>query len=224
MWPYGQIGDASARYALAKRTYANHPHRDINDWNNDPLQAVRLGLGGEVASTLTPLIEKHQTLRSGLATFFGNEPYVEQQGVTAAALSKALVQDYDGVLRIAAALPPGWDASSTAFIHGGSKVSVQAYGGTITTMGITAGSTGGIAVGNPWPAQQVEVSTAVTRAPSWYPPPAQPHSQSPRSAAEPTWFTRCPCRVSAESYSQVTGNAASARAGLERPARHWPPG
>ncbi|WP_328461834.1 RICIN domain-containing protein [Streptomyces sp. NBC_00448] len=157
VWPYGLIGDASPLTDLAKRTYADRPDKLTNDWSNDPLQAARLGLGSEVASTLTGITEAYQKLPSGLATFVGNEPYAEQQGVVAATLDEALVQDYDGLVRIAPALPPGWDADGTVFIQGGSKVSVQAHGGVVTTVGINAGSTGAIKVRNPWPGHQIQV-------------------------------------------------------------------
>jgi hypothetical protein len=59
------------------------------------------------------------------------DAYAEQQGVVAAALGEALVQDYDGLLRIAPALPSGWDADTTVYIQGG------------------AGATG--AMGSRWP-------------------------------------------------------------------------
>ncbi|MGW5665085.1 RICIN domain-containing protein [Streptomyces sp. NPDC003758] len=157
VWPYNLIGDSAGMSDLAKRTYTNRPNKMVNDWSNDPIQAARLGLGSEVASTLTGLTEKYQTLPSGLATFSGSEPYAEQQGVASAALGEALVQDYDGLLRIAPALPSGWDADGTVFIQGGHKVSVQVHGGTITTVGINAGSTGTVKVRNPWPGRQVEV-------------------------------------------------------------------
>ena len=157
VWPYGLIGDSDSMTDLARRTYTNRPNKQVNDWSNDPIQAARLGLGSEVASTLTGLTKKYQTLPSGLATFVGSEPYGEQQGVAAAALNEALVQDYDGLLRIAPALPSGWDADGTVFVQGGHKVSVQVHSGTITTVGINAGSTGTVNVRNPWPGRQVQV-------------------------------------------------------------------
>ncbi|MCC9307123.1 RICIN domain-containing protein [Kitasatospora sp. RB6PN24] len=157
VWPYDLIGDSGALSDLAKRTYTDRPDQQADDWSLDPLQAARLGLGSEVSTTLIGLTEKYQKQPSGMATFVGDEPYVEQQGVVAAALNEALVQDYDGLLRIAPALPPGWDADGTVFIQGGSKVSVQVHGGTVTTVGINAGSTGTVNLRNPWPGQQVEV-------------------------------------------------------------------
>jgi alpha-L-fucosidase 2 len=34
---------------------------------------------------------------------------IEETGIVADAIEEALVQDYDGLIRTAAAIPPGWD-------------------------------------------------------------------------------------------------------------------
>ena len=157
VWPYNLIGDSGSLTALAKRTYTNRPNKTLQDWSDDPIQAARLGLGSEVSATLVALTEKYQKRISGLASFAGMDAYAEQQGVVAAALGEALIQDYDGLLRIAPALPPGWDADATGYIQGNARVSVQIHGGVLTTVGITAGSTTTIRIRNPWPGKQIEV-------------------------------------------------------------------
>lgn len=157
VWPYGLIGDDGPRSDLAKRTFAHRPNVETNDWSNDPIQAARLGLGNDMAHTLVDLTERYQLWPNGLATFVQDEAYGEQQGVVAAALNEALVQDYDGVLRIAPAVPSGWDAAGTVFAQGGHTVSVQVSDGQIITVGINAGSSGIIRIRNPWPGRQVEV-------------------------------------------------------------------
>jgi ricin-type beta-trefoil lectin protein/glycosyl hydrolase family 95 len=157
VWPYGLIGDDGPLSDLAQRTFAHRPNVETNDWSNDPIQAARLGLGSDMAKTLVDLTEHYQQWPNGLATFVQNEPYGEQQGVVAAALNESLVQDYDGLLRIAPAIPSGWDAAGTVFVQGGHRVSVQVSGGQITTVGINAGSTGTIHIRNPWPGRPVEV-------------------------------------------------------------------
>jgi hypothetical protein len=209
VWPYNLIGDSGSLTDLAKRTFTNRPSKQENDWSNDPIQAARLGLGSDVANTLVGLTKKYQTLPSGLATFVGSEPYGEQQGVVAAALSEALVQDYDGLVRIAPALPSGWDADGTVFIQGGSKVSVQVRGGTVTTVGINAGSTGTINVRNPWPGQQIQVvdgddeSTVVatsTTASQIAVPAVNGHSYLVQQVSDP---------VSGRTVSPVTGTPAT---------------
>jgi alpha-L-fucosidase 2 len=161
VWPYGLIGDNSPLTALAQRTYTNRSYKDTADWSFDPLQAARLGLSSEVASTLVNITETYQIHPSGLATLFTNndttEPYVEQAGVVAAALQEALVQDYDDLLRIAPAWPSAWDADGVVYIHGNSKVSVQYHHGSLITVGIQAGSTVNQLIRNPWSGQSVEV-------------------------------------------------------------------
>ena len=74
------------------------------------------------------------------------EFYVEQTGVVADALQEALVQDYDGVIRIAPAIPPGWDFEGSVYVRGKTKVDVQMRNGAVTTVVIEAGTTGPIRI------------------------------------------------------------------------------
>lgn len=157
VWPYDLVGDSGPLTALARRTYDGRPNKTLQDWSDDPIQAARLGLGSQVSSTLVALTEKYQKRPSGLATFAGMDAYAEQQGVVAAALDEALVQDYDGLLRIAPALPSGWDADATVYVQNNARVSIQVHGGVLTTVGITAGSSATMRVRNPWPGKQIEV-------------------------------------------------------------------
>jgi hypothetical protein len=52
VWPYGIIGDTSPLFPVARRTFTRRPNHSSVDWSFDPIHAARLGLGGEVASTL----------------------------------------------------------------------------------------------------------------------------------------------------------------------------
>ena len=72
-------------------------------------------------------------------------------------LQEALVQDYDGLLRIAPAWPKQWDVDGTVYIQHKSKVDVQIRGGALVTVAIEAGATGHLRVRNPWPGEDVEV-------------------------------------------------------------------
>jgi alpha-L-fucosidase 2 len=162
VWPYGLVGDNSGSLtSLAIRTFDHRPHSVTNDWSNDPIQAARLGLAGDFQSTVVSLTKKYQIYPSGMADLGGktssNQPYAEEAGVAATAVQEALVQDYDGLLRIAPAWPSNWDVSGTVFIHGNSKVDVQVEGGKLTTVVIEAGSTQTITIRNPWQGQQVQV-------------------------------------------------------------------
>jgi alpha-L-fucosidase 2 len=152
VWPYDLIGDTSPLFELARRTYLHRPYPVNQDWSYDPIQAARLGLRDEVRSTLIKLTEKYQTFVNGLANWGGatGEFYVEQQGVVAAALDEALVQDYDGVIRINPAFPKEWDVDGRVFVRAKTKVDVSLAGGVVQRVTIEAGSTGPVKVRNPW--------------------------------------------------------------------------
>jgi hypothetical protein len=168
VWPYNLIGDQSGSLtALAVRTYDNRRFTGGNDWSMDAIDAARLGLAGEVAARLVSITEGHQVYISGLADLgnsVGVESYIEQASGVATALDEALVQDYDGLLRIAPAWPSGWDVSGTVSVQGSTKVSVQVQGGTPVTVAIQAGATRSMQVRSPWPAQSVQVVNGSTGA------------------------------------------------------------
>jgi hypothetical protein len=159
VWPYDLIGDTGPNSALAKRTYTSRLFVNNGDWSYDAVQAARLGLGSEVASALGKSVQSYQTFVNGLAILFGgantgaSEPYVEELGIVATAMNEAVVQDYDGLLRLMPALPPGWDAEGTIFIQGNSKVDFQTKGGSLAVAFVEAGSTGSLQVRNPWSGQ-----------------------------------------------------------------------
>ena len=156
VWPYGLLGDTSA---LAQRTFTERPYVERNDWSLDPIDAARLGLPSELAKTLVDLTEQYQSRPSGLAAFGATyaEPYAEQGAVVTTALQDALVQDYDGLLRIAPAWPSNWNVDGTVYIQHRGKVDVQIVDGAPVTVAIQAGATAPIQLRNPWPGRQVQV-------------------------------------------------------------------
>jgi hypothetical protein len=164
VWPYGLIGDDSPLSALAQRTYLHRLHPNAVDWSSDPIQAARLGLGSEVGSTLIATTEKFQNFPNGMArwTDAGEEFYVEQSGVVADALQEALVQDYDGLIRIAPAVPPAWDFDGCVAVQGKTRVCVQTRNGAAATVAIEAGTAQPLKLRNPWPGQRVDVVLGTT--------------------------------------------------------------
>ncbi|WP_426504515.1 cellulose binding domain-containing protein [Dactylosporangium sp. McL0621] len=172
VWPFGVIGDNTVvngdnLTALAQRTYSHRQYVNNPDWTYDSVQAARLGLASEVASTLTNSTKTYQVYPSGLAAWNPgslDEPYIEHVSNVATTLDEALATDYDGTLRFAPAWPAGWDVSGTVYIQGGSKVDVQVEGGTLATAAIEAGSTQTMTVRNPWPGQPAEVVNGATGA------------------------------------------------------------
>ena len=162
VWPYNLIGDDSPMLALARATYATRPYPVHQDWSFDPVQAARLGLSEEVRSTLIALTERYQKYINGFANWGGpaGEFYVEQEGVVALALAEALVQDYDGLIRIAPAVPHAWDFEGSVWVRNRTRVDVQTRAGVPTTVAIEAGATETLPIRNPWPGKPVEVMDA----------------------------------------------------------------
>ena len=159
VWPYDLIGDASPLFDLAKRTYEHRPSPTAVDWSYDPIQAARLDMGSEVGSTLVTITGKFQHFVNGMAKWEAadREFYVEQTGVLADALQEALVQDYDGVIRVAPAIPPGWDFDGSVAVRGRTRVYVQTRDGRPETVVIEPRSAQTIRVRNPWPGERVDV-------------------------------------------------------------------
>ncbi|HEY9127678.1 MAG TPA: glycoside hydrolase, partial [Acidobacteriaceae bacterium] len=133
VWPWDLVGDDSPLFELERRTYAHRPYPVNQDWSFDPIQAARLGLRDEVESTLVKLTEHYQSYINGLASWGGTsgEFYVEQQGVVAAALDEALVQDYDGIIRVNPAMPKAWDVDGQIAVRGKTRVDVSVRGGEV---------------------------------------------------------------------------------------------
>ena len=164
VWPFGIIGDTSPLFALAQRTFEHRPNVSAVDWSFDPIQAARLGLGSQVSSTLIANTQRFQGFVNGMAKWEASakEFYVEQTGVVADALQEALVQDYDGLIRVAPAIPPGWDFEGSVYVQGNSKVSAQTRNGEVIAVMIEAGTNRSFKMRNPWLGKPVAVISAKT--------------------------------------------------------------
>lgn len=170
IWPYDLIGDASPLFALARRTYEHRLSSRGGGWSFDPIQAARLGMGSEVGAALLRSTENSARCINGF-TGCGRrgaaapadlnsrnmEFYVEQSGVAADALQEALVQDYDGLIRIAPAIPTGWDFDGSVWVRGKTKVDVQVRDGIPATVVLESGIAQSVKIRNPWPGQPVDV-------------------------------------------------------------------
>jgi hypothetical protein len=167
VWPYDLIGDTSPLFSLARRTYRSRPNQGNIDWSYDPVQAARLGLGSAVGDTLIQITEANQKYINGFAKWggAGEEFYVEQSAMVALALQEALVQDYDGVIRVAPAVPPGWDFDGAVSVRGNTRVWVQVRKGTPTAVGIEVKTAQPLKIRNPWPGKAVNVTVARTGKP-----------------------------------------------------------
>lgn len=165
VWPWGLFGDGSGEGdALAARTFRNRVYPQAYDWGMDATWAARLGLPGEVRSLLLQGVRDFQIYPNGFSFFGkGGNPaqedsfYQEHNGVIAVALHEALVQSYDGLVRVAPAWPAQWSADAALQIEGGHRLSTRIRGGRPLLVGLEAGSSGTVRVRNPWPGEEVRV-------------------------------------------------------------------
>jgi hypothetical protein len=162
VWPYDIVGDTSSLFTIALRTFAHRPNSSAVDWSFDPIQAARLHLGRDVESTLGETTQKFQGFANGMEKWEASarEFYVEQAAVVADALQESLVQDYDGLIRIAPAIPPGWDFDGSVYVRAKTRVDVQTRNGAVTTVAIEAAIPQRFKIRNPWPSETVDVISA----------------------------------------------------------------
>ncbi len=162
VWPYEQIDDLSPLFEVARRTYAARRNRHSPDWSSDAVDAARLGMGDEVRTALIAITNRYQGYINGFNDFDrkNGEFYVEQSAMTALALQEALVQDDDGTIRIAPAVPREWDFDGRVSVRHGTKVVVQLRKGRAVTVGFEIGAAQMLRVRNPWPGKAVRIVDA----------------------------------------------------------------
>ncbi|GGG98054.1 glycosyl hydrolase family 95 catalytic domain-containing protein [Silvibacterium dinghuense] len=160
VWPWSLVTPDSPLFAVERRTFEQRPYPVKEDWSFDPIQAARLGLGKDMALTLVALTEEYQQYPNGFANWGGEggEFYIEQIGVVTTALNEALVQDVDGTIRVASAIPPGWDFAGSVWVRGRTKVDVETHHGAVSTVVIEAGTNGPLMIENPWPGETLQVT------------------------------------------------------------------
>jgi hypothetical protein len=161
VWPYGLIGLDNPLFDIARRTYALRPFVYQATWSYDPVQAARLGLGEEVAQGLFQLVQLYQVYPNGMSALIQgppNEFYIEQAAIAALTLSEVLaIQDDDGLIRIAPALPPGWTMSGTVALRDGVAVDVDAVNGRLGTFAIHGGRGAPMRFATPWQGRRVQI-------------------------------------------------------------------
>jgi hypothetical protein len=105
IWPANLIGDASAPalVELANDTLDTRIHRESYDWHPTTVQAARLGRADVYQSALRAGIAKFLLYRQGFGTYGGGasgDIQTEFTAVQTFAAHQALVQNYDGLLRL----------------------------------------------------------------------------------------------------------------------------
>jgi hypothetical protein len=184
-WTAGLIGLASPadQYEMAVRTFHTLPARtsrsvqdypfDIPTWNDDCCwpnmigYAARLGLAGEAAKYLYDFGIFQHLKPNGLFAF--DAPVTDDQRQThwgmpdsnyamTAVVSEMLLQSYDGVIRVAPACPPEWDARFSGFLAVGAfEVDAEVTRGSVRSLRVKSLKGNRCRVYNPWPGHTVAV-------------------------------------------------------------------
>ena len=107
-----------AEFEMAKASYATRRFVNANDWSLDAgRRRAPAATGRRSPRACGPRRARYQILPNGLANLGSSgatNVYDEHVGVTALAINEALATDFDGLLRIAPAVPPGWNAEGTS--------------------------------------------------------------------------------------------------------------
>lgn len=222
VWPWGLFGDnEGAATALAARTFEHRPNPITFGWDPSPVEAARLGLADQVQKTLVEGTEQFQTCPSGMSDLGRGDggalcgqhqfldPYIEWGAEATLGLQEALIQDYDGLLRIAPGLPSGWDADVSLKIPGGHTVSTQVRNGTPTLVGIHAASDDTLRIRNPWPGQEIEVVDGSNESDVLVQPTSAAEITLSVSAGHSYLLQRTAVPYRAFTFAQVTGTAAN---------------
>ena len=161
VWPYAVIGLDNPLFGIAQRTYALRPFAHAADWSLDPIQAARLGLGGEVASAIVDLVQLYQVFANGMSALVPGAPdefYIEQSAVVALALSEVLaVQDSDGLIRVAPAIPPGWTMAGSTALQASATLDVEAVDGQLTAFTLRGGDGSPLRFATPWQGRMLQI-------------------------------------------------------------------
>jgi len=167
------IALGSPDYALALKTFHARKHVNTSGWTTDSICAARLGIADDEASRRlfpgwTPadrngwgierLLPNHAELYqdhpNGLMDYYGREPaihpYLEGSGTFATACGEMLLQSWDGVIRVAIALPRAWNAKFTLLAMGGFLVSAECEGGKVLYVAIESQRGGEARLANPF--------------------------------------------------------------------------
>lgn len=170
VWPWGLFGDDGGPGSeLARASFRQRVFPQRYDWGMDATWAARLGLRDQVAPLLVQGTKDFQIFPNGFGYFAkGGNPttarsfYMEWNGVVAVGLHEALVQSYDGLVRVASAWPRDWNAGGAVQTEGGHRVSTQVRDGMPEYVGIQAARTETLRVRNPWPGEDVRVVDGVS--------------------------------------------------------------
>lgn len=155
IWPANLIGDASdpASVQLANDTLDTRIYKETYDWHPTAVQAARMGRTDLYKSAVLTGIANFQIYPQGFGSFNGSSSDLETEFTAVQTLGahEALVQNYDGLLRLANAWPADWEAIAWLPCEGGHQVALEVVGGIVQAATVDLGSSNpAMRIRNPW--------------------------------------------------------------------------
>ena len=159
IWPANLYGDESdpADIQLANDTLDTRIFKETLDWHPTSVQAARMGRTALFKEALLGGISRFMTRTQGFSTYRSDEVdstaavETEFTAIQTLGTHEALVQNYDGLLRIANAWPAEWEAIAWLPTEGGHRVTVEVVSGEAQVVVVDLGSTDpAMRIRNPW--------------------------------------------------------------------------
>ncbi|WP_220182801.1 glycosyl hydrolase family 95 catalytic domain-containing protein [Sphaerisporangium album] len=160
IWPYDITGIGYPDYQTAVNTWNARPFPYGNVWSNDAVQAARLGLGDQAYNGMKTMLQKYQNYANGMTS--NTNGVFEYLGVHLTAMNEALMQSYNGKIRVFPAAPgdSSFVGKFTLLAKDGFLVSSEREAGEVKYVGLRSLYGKQAVVVNPWGTQQVRVRRA----------------------------------------------------------------
>ncbi|MHB9024188.1 MAG: LamG-like jellyroll fold domain-containing protein [Armatimonadota bacterium] len=158
-YPSGFIGIGSADYDRALRSYRNRRYTSSAGWDCTSVCAARLGLGDETARVLAEHAGNTQNSPQGFwyspaTTYFANTipdcPYLDSSGVNATGTTEAVLQSYNGSIRVWPAVPASWEGAYRLRSETGFMVTSERAAGEVRYVEVESLFGDACRVVNPW--------------------------------------------------------------------------
>lgn len=157
VWPYDLTGIGYPDHAMAATTWNRRPFPYGNVWAPDAAQAARLGLGDQAMQGMKQMLRQYQNYPNGMTN--NTNGVYEYLGVHLTAMNEALMQSYNGKIRVFPAIPSdsSFVGKFTLLAKDGFLVSSEREASETKYLGIRSLYGKSTRIVNPWGTQQVRV-------------------------------------------------------------------
>lgn len=157
VWPYDLTGIGYPDQSMAVTTWNRRPFPYGNVWAPDAAQAARLGLGDQTMQGMKQMLRQYQNYPNGMTN--NTNGVYEYLGVHLTAMNEALMQSYNGKIRVFPAIPSdsSFVGKFTLLAKDGFLVSSEREASETKYVGIRSLYGKPTRIVNPWGTQQVRV-------------------------------------------------------------------